>query len=257
MNTTTKKISRNKACPCGSGKKFKRCCGKDQEPGNQPKILQGPDLPIQGPDLPSSVEQAALKNDFRNQVNPFAGIPGEELVRRDQMVLLAKLETTFSMEPLDREYFQNIIHAFTELKAKIQKFEPSPERGPTLTDIEAQIVEFTKRAKTVPFSRTNFLNLCALRSVLEPKSGEAEDARLQQLANKYAVKNSHKGETQVEDDKVIEQAMGNTGQAPAQQQETKPRGDGPIEDSGGGSPDGDFQNEPPDAVEQQALGNVK
>ena len=27
---TTKKVGRNDPCPCGSGKKYKRCCGKGQ-----------------------------------------------------------------------------------------------------------------------------------------------------------------------------------------------------------------------------------
>ena len=27
-NTTQKKVGRNDPCPCGSGKKYKKCCGK-------------------------------------------------------------------------------------------------------------------------------------------------------------------------------------------------------------------------------------
>ncbi|KKL15584.1 hypothetical protein LCGC14_2504120 [marine sediment metagenome] len=190
MTATNKKPARNKACPCGSQKKFKRCCGKSTEPGNQPKrllsagemaelggggIIKGP-LEALDPAIANK-----LNNDFRNQVDPYSGIPGDELVRRDQMVLLAKLECTFGMVENDEQYFRNIIKAFTELKTKIQGLQPCPERGPTLTDIEAQIVEFTKRAKTVPFSRTNFLNLCALRSVLEPR-GEPADTPLVDIA---------------------------------------------------------------------------
>ena len=33
------KIPRNTSCPCGSGKKYKRCCGADLQPYDKP--LQG------------------------------------------------------------------------------------------------------------------------------------------------------------------------------------------------------------------------
>jgi hypothetical protein len=249
--TTTKKPARNKPCPCGSGKKFKRCCGKDQEPGNQqPKI-------IQGPGLDTAVAQKVLKNDFRKQVNPYEGIPGPELVRRDQMILLAKLETTYNMGELDKAYFADIIENFQALKMAIQSLPPCPERGPSLTDVEAQIVEFTKRSKQAGFNRTNFLTLIALRSVLgqgdvdaEPKS--LKSLILEQLEKKGLSDNPEKGDSKLENDNVVEQAMSSTGQGTPAQQGTKPKGDGPIEDSGGGSPDADFLNEPPDQVNEQA-----
>ena len=179
-----------------------------------------------------------------------AGVPGPELVRRDQMVLLAKLETTYNMGELDKAYFTDIIANFEALKKVIQGIPPCPERGPSLTDVEAQLVEFAKRAKTAGLNRTNFLTLCALRSALNVGTGE-EIAGPATPAD--VVPESQQGETQVEDDKVIEQSLVNTGQAlPQQQSETKPRGDGPIEESGSSNPDGDFQNEPPDQVNQQA-----
>ncbi|NLC12153.1 MAG: hypothetical protein GX767_07880, partial [Firmicutes bacterium] len=28
---TVKKVGRNEPCPCGSGKKYKKCCGKAEE----------------------------------------------------------------------------------------------------------------------------------------------------------------------------------------------------------------------------------
>jgi len=40
MNQTTEpegKIGRNAPCPCGSGKKYKKCCGRDQEAGKNSK----------------------------------------------------------------------------------------------------------------------------------------------------------------------------------------------------------------------------
>ncbi len=253
---TQKKPARNKACPCGSGKKYKRCCGKDQE---QPKtrLLTASELAELSKGGVIEVPKGALdpqvarqlKNDFRKQVNPYADIPGAELVRRDQMVLLAKLETTFNMGGLDKVYFEDIIANFEALKKTVQALPPCPERGPTLTDIEAQLVEFAKRAKSIGLSRTNFLTLVALRSVLGQEDAEPESPTVPE-----------KGTDKVEDDKTIEQALGNTGQGRAGSggaQEIKPKGDGPIEDSGSTNPSSDFQNDAPDAVEQQALGNVK
>lgn len=239
MNQTTKtqkKPARNKACPCGSGKKFKRCCGADQEPKpGKPSAALSP-----------VVANKVLKNDFRKQVNPYEGIPGAELVRRDQMILLAKLETTYNMGELDKVYFQDIIANFEALKKALQILPPCPERGASLTDVEAQLVEFAKRAKQTGLNRTNFLTLVALRSVLGQEDAEPES---------LTVPKKGTDKVKVEDDKTIEQALGNTGQGG--NQETKPKGDGPIEDSGSTNPGNDFQNEAPDTVEQQALGNVK
>ena len=39
MNNAGIKPGRNEACPCGSGKKYKRCCGRDSFAAPPPKLL--------------------------------------------------------------------------------------------------------------------------------------------------------------------------------------------------------------------------
>ncbi|KAK4693446.1 hypothetical protein P7C71_g3960, partial [Lecanoromycetidae sp. Uapishka_2] len=45
QSSTTKPIARNKSCPCGSKRKFKKCCGKDlNRAASIPQIIQNVDL---------------------------------------------------------------------------------------------------------------------------------------------------------------------------------------------------------------------
>lgn len=52
-----KKVGRNDLCPCGSGKKYKKCCGRDEDKYNSTREL-------------SSQEMAKIKNNYNN-INAF------------------------------------------------------------------------------------------------------------------------------------------------------------------------------------------
>jgi hypothetical protein len=41
-STGKAKLGRNDACPCGSGKKFKRCCMREPQPVEQASVIVAP-----------------------------------------------------------------------------------------------------------------------------------------------------------------------------------------------------------------------
>jgi len=96
---STKKLARNQPCPCGSGRKYKRCCEpKDiaAKAANQPKgikLMQPKEKP---------------KNMFRRELEA-ANVSDAELMYRDQCVMLMEMENHKSRVDADVVHYRSAI----------------------------------------------------------------------------------------------------------------------------------------------------
>jgi len=120
MNNAGIKPGRNEACPCGSGKKFKRCCGRDAFAAPPPKLLSLSEIGA----LVALVEQDRLSDAEERAralltLNPDTGmlwkILGVALMRQRKDALPA-LRRAAQLMPHDAEAHRNLGAALHDLE---------------------------------------------------------------------------------------------------------------------------------------------
>lgn len=168
------KIRRNAPCYCGSGRKYKKCCGKTEGETimNEAKIT-----------TPQS-----LKNEFRDEVrDPYAGIPKDELVTRDQAVLLR--EISFRKEAIDADHvhFMAAIERAKAVRMALLAMPKSPYREAVLKDLDEQIKVLTEKAEKQRLPVSMNLALLALKELFaETEETEDVDKLVEQVNKRVA-----------------------------------------------------------------------
>lgn len=151
MNVQTPtKIARNAPCPCGSGRKFKKCCGKEKHKMETPK----------------------LKNEFRDEVrDPYAGIPVGELVKRDQAVLLKELQFRFDVNQYNVHALVQTIEKAKSMGNALLASPKSPYRELVLNDLDRTIETNQKQLEAIKISHSMKITKLALEALLTEKPG--------------------------------------------------------------------------------------
>jgi len=149
---TTRKMRRNAPCPCGSGRKFKKCCGMEKNKMEEVK---------------------ELKNEFREQVrDPYAGIGQEELTRRDQNVLLLELRFRKNESEQDRAYIEAALHRAKDLRVELSALAKSPYRELVIKSLADSIKANEQKIATLSMPVHLKLALLALEELFD-KPAEA------------------------------------------------------------------------------------
>ncbi|MGE0616485.1 MAG: SEC-C metal-binding domain-containing protein [Bacteriovoracia bacterium] len=155
-NTSTAKIGRNEPCPCGSGKKYKRCCGVDAQP-----MLSTPKVGAQNADAAKAVaERAGMAGFDPSQIDPswmaniqkaMRRLPKAQVHRIQQLVQKAMAGKDVSREAQELERylppeFQSLIAMSPMLQQMAQGGMGAPE-GMSMDEARKTIEEAVKAGK--------------------------------------------------------------------------------------------------------------
>ena len=226
-----KKQSKNKPCACGSGKKYKRCCGKPESA----IIVPGQDQP-----LDSAVTKAITRKegDLKNEIrDPFAGISEEELVQRDLKVQLANTEVAYECSQIDKQYFKKMVGLFSDLRTHIAVGPDCPLKANSLKTIDHQLAEFSVKLAQQAFNRTNIVILIALRKLVGPKEEQLklEKDATEQAADVQSDETTEKGKVEAagpEGEKSVEERKKDRHGNPVLKKNQNPGQDGNISAEG-------------------------
>jgi hypothetical protein len=152
---TKKKPSRNKPCPCGSGRKYKKCCGLKER------------VESYGGKLDNAVAKALQRKpgDIKSK-DPLAGIPKEELLHRDQVIILAQHETKQTLVRMDQAHLTVLENYIKELRTFINAQPESEGRSGALGDIAVQLKSLEDQRAATAFSRPNEILMYSLQALL-------------------------------------------------------------------------------------------
>ncbi len=140
------KIGRNEPCPCGSGLKYKKCCGKNRIMNEKPK------------------------NTFRDKV--AAGeVSEQELLERDQRATYLELKNQAEMRETDRLHLQGAIAKLKVFGNEIFQLPDSEGRAAILEQNKKHIERLEKQLEVSATNRPQRV----LLSILEEKFGEADE----------------------------------------------------------------------------------
>ena len=233
---STKKLARNQPCPCGSGRKYKRCCEpKDiaAKAANQPKgikLMQPKEKP---------------KNTFRREVEA-ANISDAELMYRDQCVMLMEMENHKSRVDADVVHYRSAIETReTELIA-FKNLPACEAKQPAIEACKEHIKMLNQSLENclAKFPRAAVVQMEALKRVVAMGVGGA-----------LVIDNDGKTSSLPEGDPVLQiDKEGNikpVNQKPPGERitQTKPmEKDGPIQTDGGGADDDDDDEDEDDGL---------
>jgi SEC-C motif len=141
MSELANTTSRNEPCPCGSGKKYKRCCGISAAPKlNPPKSPSGngggfdPSIFNQmDPQVMGQFTQA-MRRLPRGQLQRLQALMQKAMNGRDIRTEAAEFEKTLPLE------FQNLIHSMSLSTNSMASSEASPasQETPAMTEEQAR-----------------------------------------------------------------------------------------------------------------------
>lgn len=138
-----KAIGRNEPCPCGSGKKYKRCCGQGAAP-----ILGTPKVPQAGPEGfdPSQIDQAtamqmaqALQSLPKDQLKKFQKLAKAAMAGKDVSKEADELEKQLPPE------FKEMMKGFGSQNTGDETPAPASEELPTESKLGRLWKSITKK----------------------------------------------------------------------------------------------------------------
>ena len=171
------KLMRNSPCPCGSGRKFKKCCGKEKH----------------------KMETQPLKNEFRDEVrDPYAGLPIEELAKRDQAVLLKELRFRKLVNSLNRETVKKVVEQAKSVRIELMGMPKSPYRETIIADLGKTIENNQNQLKAIAIPRSITITLLALEELVEETEEKEDVDKLIEQVNKRVAESEVEEETRAE-----------------------------------------------------------
>lgn len=160
---TPTKLRRNALCPCGSGRKFKKCCGK----------VEGETIMDEQTKIATT---HSLKNEIRKEVrDPYAGIPEAELVRRDQAVLLREQRFRIDSYRADHRHITEAIEKGKAMRIELLGLPKSLGRESALKELDVQIKTNEQQLEKYEVPRKVLVNVLALEELLSETEEIRED----------------------------------------------------------------------------------
>ena len=171
------KLMRNSPCPCGSGRKFKKCCGKEKH----------------------KMETQPLKNEFRDEVrDPYAGIPEDELIKRDQAVLLKELRFRKFVNVANLDTLDTVVDEAKTVLTLLLGMPKSPYREMVMADLKKIIENNQNQIKAIAIPRSRTITLLALEELVEETEEKEDVDKLIEQVNKRVAESEVEEETRAE-----------------------------------------------------------
>jgi hypothetical protein len=172
----TRVIGRNEPCPCGSGKKYKRCCGVGAAPKlsvpAQVNLPEGTGGAMPGGFDPSAVNPEvmmqftqALQRLPKGQLQRLQAIMAKAMSGKDVTAEAKEFENSL---PVD---FQNLIHSFKD-------FMPQPGALPQTQTSTSEMTEEQARALVAKAAQEGVISQEKAENLLKEDENKIEESHL-------------------------------------------------------------------------------
>ena len=169
------KMGRNEPCPCGSGKKFKRCCGVGAEPKITPPKASGGQSPMDpglfgnlDPQMMTQVAQAVQRLP-KGQMHRLQALMQKAMSGKDVSKEAAEFEQTLPLE------FQNLMRTFAMQSAFAAQAQQNAAEEGASTSAQEMTVDQAKEVieKAAAAGKISSQQAEELLQVSEPEKSEA------------------------------------------------------------------------------------
>lgn len=111
VNTTKEKVSRNDTCPCGSGKKYKKCCQNDNV-----QVPTQPDTALQI----AKARQLLISNNFVDGTRILKNIIEKDNNNLEALILLSEVMTIAKQYKVAKKLYEKVITLLLEKKQEAE-----------------------------------------------------------------------------------------------------------------------------------------